>query len=291
VAKQLATLQGNLVRLLTRGAPWTKWPNDWAFHRGVPAFWAEGMDENEEANSIPPAFDGTIAQILKLTLPSMQAALNGIETIRVQPLSMYRAWAPEVPPFLQDGAHTLQMEFNAQVKRVNFYDPQSIGGFRKWWQDAIKDWATTCGITMQLASYAIWREAHSARSENSTAASVFMGVPDEASEIVKAKPGIIGLERVRTLLVGLNYVFDVVPDRIDMVVEVREFEQAKENKRLVRKVLCGAYETKKDAKDPYPPDLLGFVDLRSTQPELGRYLARIVKAGHGQAWHCELIEQ
>ena len=50
VERQLNILQSNLQRVLGKAVPWTKWPNEWAFRRGVPGFYREGMDANEKAN-------------------------------------------------------------------------------------------------------------------------------------------------------------------------------------------------------------------------------------------------
>jgi hypothetical protein len=72
--------------------------------------------------------------------------------------------------------------------------------------------------------------------------------------------------------------------RITVPVQVREFEQEKGRKRVVRKIVCGDVPGKKAPRAPYPEDLIGMVELRAQQPEVGEYVAHIVKAGHGKAW-------
>ncbi len=291
VERQLVVLQGNLVSLLHKGAPWCKWPNDWAFRRGVPGIWRKDMDENEKGSAIPPAFDGTIAQICKLTLPSMQAALTGKDLIEVKPLGAFKHWAPGVSDVLQDGIHTLQLEYNSQIRRVNWVSPESIGSFRVWWQGALSEWQEANGITEEMACNALWRETHSARSENSSGASVFMGYPELALEIVQNKPGFDRSRVNGTLLIGLNYVFEDPPLALDIPVEVRELKQKAKGRTLVRSVLIGQAPGKKDAKAPYPAEMLGMVDRRAEAPAPGMYMASIRKAGHGMAWHCDLTRR
>lgn len=283
VEQKLKTLQSNTTRLLSKGAPWCNWPNEWAFRRGVPGFYRMNMDENEKENCIPKFFDGTIAQICHLTLPSLQAALG--TPIKVKPLSHYRNWAPTMKALAKD-AHNLQMEFNARVRRVNFSHVESIQTFRTWWQDKLHDWADEQGVTLRAAAYAMWQEAHATRSQNATAASVFMGFPGYAKLIVKEKPGY--KQDTRTLLLGLQYVFDGEVPNLNIPVEVLEFEQIKENKRVIRKIVCAHVVGKKAPRAPYPEDLIGMVDIHTDQPECGRYMAHIVQAGNGKAWHCKL---
>jgi hypothetical protein len=284
VEKKLQTLQSNILRILGKGAPWCKWPNEWAFRRGVPDFYRKDMDENEKANCIPVSFDGTVAQLCRLTLPSLRAALG--TPITVKPLSHYRIWAPNVNKVLSEDAHNLQLEFNARIKRVNFSDVESIQSFKTWWQDRLYAWVEDRKVTARAAAYALWREAHSSRSQNMTAASIFMGFPGYARAIIIEKPGL--QKDTNTLLLGLQYVFDGDVPKLDVPVEVCEFEQVKDNKRLIRKIVCGEVEGKKAPRDPYPADLIGMVDMHAEQPECGTYMAHIVPAGHGKAWHCRL---
>jgi len=288
VNRQLCILQSNLRRLLGTSAPWTKWPNEWAFRRGVPEFYREGMDENQQASCIPVLCDGTIAQICKLTLPSMKAALEIRGIIKVKPLSSYRNWAFRVEKELLTQAHELQMEFNVRVSRVNWSDPEEITPFHLWWQGRVREWARSVGVSEKTAACALWREAHSSRSEDSSAASVFIGFPEEAKWVIAEKPGKRD-SGVNTLLVGLNYVFDQEPNRLACEVAIREFEQVKNNKRVVRKIVCGNVQGKMDARQPYPADMLGMVDLQGEQPDVGCYQASITKAGRGMAWHCTLV--
>jgi hypothetical protein len=280
VEQQLNILQSNLQRVLGKSVPWTKWPNEWAFRRGVPAFYKEGMDENEAKNAVPAFFDGTIAQICRLTLPSMKAALEVRGLITVKPLSSFRDWAPRVSKDVAGQAHELQMEFNARVRRVNFTDGEDILAFRRWWQDKLAAWTE---LPRETVCAAMWREAHNSRSEDASAASVFIGFPALVKWIISDKPG-LDEDGTDTLLVGLNYVFDEPVTRITVPVQVREFEQEKGRKRVVRKIVCGDVPGKKAPRAPYPEDLIGMVELRAQQPEVGEYVAHIVKAGHGKAW-------
>ena len=85
--------------------------------------------------------------------------------------------------------------------------------------------------------------------------------------------------------------FDSVPSRLDISVEIREHVDIKDGKHTVRKIICGSHPAKRSAKAPYPTEMFGIVDRSSNQPDIGHYLARIVEAGNGKAWHCELIKQ
>lgn len=288
VEMEILALQGNLMRVLKKGAVWTRWPNEWAFRREVPKFQYEGMSKAEARRAVPIHFDGTIPMILRLTLPDMQRALQ-IKggPIDMLPLSTFRGWAGPVPEHLLDGAHRLQLEFNARVTRVNFTWADDVIRFKKVWAHLIQDWMVAEHIGAEMACAALWREAHSTRSDSASAASVFMAFPELCKAIVEHKPG-LQCAKQETVLVGLGYVFDEAPTHLVAEVEIREFRQERANKTLIRRIAVGNVPGKKDAKAPYPAGLIGMVEVHANQPELGTYVATITKAGHGNAWHCKL---
>ena len=89
-------------------------------------------------------------------------------------------------------------------------------------------------------------------------------------------------------MVGLSYVLDTVPSPLVCELEVREFAQIKNGKRVVRKIVCASLPGKREPRTPYPGDMLGMVDMHADQPECGRYQATINTARGGNAWHCHM---
>jgi hypothetical protein len=288
VEAQLSRLQSNLGRFIS-GCPWTKWnrANEWAFRRIIPHWAEKGEDKDPNGLVIPSYYDGTIARILKFTLPSMQAALEN--PIDMLPLSNFRGWAHHVPDVVARDCHELQLEFNARVHSVNFSWSEDVIHFKEWWQKRVREWAEGIGISDEVACDALWREAHSTRSQEASGASVFIAFPERVKTIIAEKPGRNAPSTV-SLLLGLQYVFDDVPEKLQIRAEVRQFEQIVQNKRLIRKILAGDVEGKKAPRDPYPTDLIGMFELHAPQPECGVYIADITKAGHGKAWHCRLTQ-
>lgn len=284
VETQLSRLQSNL-GLFVSGCPWTKWPNEWAFTRQIPHFAEKGEDKDPNGMVIPSYYDGTIAQILRLTLPSLQAALEN--PIDMLPLSHFRGWAHRVPEDVSKACHELQMEFNARVHSINFSWSEDVTHFKEWWQKRVRGWAEDLGIPVEMACDALWHEAHSARSREASGASVFIAFPERVKEIIAEKPG-LNVKVMETLLLGLQYVFKDVPEKLLIRAEVREFEQDVQDKRLIRKILAGEVEGKHAPREPYPEDLIGMFEIHAPQPELGLCIAEITKAGRGKAWHCRL---
>ncbi|HUV93298.1 MAG TPA: hypothetical protein VMX14_00525, partial [Anaerolineae bacterium] len=293
VERSLSRFQGQLIKLLGKGAPWCRWPNDWAFARDVPDWLPDTVGEyrrlpdEKKDNNIPKSFDGTVGQILRLTLPSLRAAMPECGPVQINTLSTYRHWARPVPEHLADSIHQLQLEFNARVHRVVFEWPEDVQAFKEWWHNAVAQWMAEMDASAEAACNALWREAHSSRSGEATAASVFMVFPEQCKEIILHKPG---YEKAKSecLVVGLDYAFNESPMHLVAEVEICEFEQIRQNKRLIRRVLVGNAPGQKDPNAPYPKGMLGMVEVTSVQPELGVYLAEFVRTGHGKAWHCKL---
>lgn len=286
--KALVFLQKNIQTALSKVAPWTHWKrSNWAFRRGIPEFFRKGMAMGvERRNSIPSFFDGTVAQICRITLPNLGSMLE--TPIEQKPLSAFRHWAMEVEDHLAGQAHELQMEYNGRVHRVNFQNTENVRTFRKWWQGRLNEWAKAEGISREMAASAMWREAHNTRSDEASGASVFIGFPEQSKWIVSEKPG-WNKDKTETTLVGLHYVFDHPVEHLTADVEVREFKQIIKNKTVIRKIVCvHGVKGKKAPRAPYPADLLGMVERHAIQPEKGRYIAQIAASGHGKAWHCKL---
>lgn len=289
VQKEIAFLQANIRKLYGVTAPWTKWGDDWAFRYGLPpiilekyedgTFLIDGEDEprqlsdKELANAIWPWMDGTIAEIARQVIPAI--APNWTETVKMRPLTAFRSWAKPVSGEEMEEAREVQFWFNARVGRVNWTDPKSILEFKADYLAIAK-----CNPD------ALWLVAHSSRSENSGAASVFMAFPEECLEIIKNKPGL--KDRNEVVLTGINY---QIPGFISGEIEIKigDVTTLKNGKKVIRKALFGSVPGQVPPRDKtLPRDLIGFVAANSDQPQDGQYWASVKMIGQS-SWKAELI--
>ena len=97
-------------------------------------------------------------------------------------------------------AREFQSWYNSLVTRVNFEDPGEIVGFRAAIRAEVKE---LCKVSDPWTiANALWYVAHSAKSHENQAASVFMAFEDFALDIVKNKPG---KDIHNTLVTGVHY--------------------------------------------------------------------------------------
>jgi hypothetical protein len=279
VRKHMGILQQKMLKMFGVMAPWTSWPNDWAFTRGIP----EVGGEDKEA--VKPFMTGTIPQIARLTLPNLKAVLE--TPIKVRPLTAFRMWAMPVDSVQYECAKVLQEWYNARSMRVNWSDPDAVGKFKTLFVQEAKTWMEREGLDERIAASALWRVAHSSRSSNAGAASVFIAFPEASRWIVAEKPGLKSTG-LATILTGCNY---QVPglEELEAEVEVVDVTTEKNGKQWVRKAICGAVEGQLPPQsDLYPENMIGLVAVNADQPEKGAYFARIKKVSSG-AWKCVLV--
>lgn len=280
VAKHIAVVQSNLQRMFGTLAPWTRWPNDWAFRRGIPSMADEATTNTEKREAIYPWMDGTVAEILRMTLIPMKGILS--TPIMVRPLTEFRGWALSISKDDYERANVIQHWFNARAKRTNWSDPNEIAKMK------IELAAEVSKLSMDrwIAANALWRVAHSSRSTETSAASVFMAFPEECRRIIAEKPG--RKPRKMTVLTGLNY---QVPGLTEVELDVRivDVETTKGRRIIIRKAICGEIDGQLTPTNPmYPTDMLGMVAVNADQPEQGSYHASIRQVSQG-AWECVLI--
>ncbi len=290
--KTCAVLQSNIVKLMGKGAPWCNWGRDaYAFRNAVPEFYHPGMNKEEIRIGIPPHFNGTIAQICRITLPEINNFLK--IQIEGEPLSHYRRWAASAPDSLYAEIDQLQMRYNTRIKSTNFSDENALGQFNAWWDFEMREWcAKHSDLPKQTMANALWRSAHESRSAMSGAGSI-LGCEffkDEVANIITHKPGLKeGGEFQYTVLVGLHYALrDKQLETVEADVEVVEHTyKNKDGKPVTRHVVTGKVPGQKPANPGWPENTLATVDLNCNQPECGKYHARIVR-NTAASWKAEL---
>jgi hypothetical protein len=111
-------------------------------------------------------------------------------------------------------------------------------------------------VDERVAASPLWRVAHSSRSSNAGAASVFIAFPEASRWIVAEKPGLKSTG-VATILTGCNY---QVPglEELKAEVEVVDVTTEKNGKHWVRKAICVAVEGPLPPQsDLYPENMMG----------------------------------
>jgi hypothetical protein len=303
IERHLAVLQSNMQNLFGTSAPWTNWPNEFAFKRGIPVYieraipTKDGMryqvggaqrelDKQVVANSIFGwRMDGTIPNICRLTLPALEAILD--TPIRTQPLTAYRNWALSTSKVDYECAKVIQSWYNARVRRVNWSDPDSIATFKAALNNEITVWVEREELDRKVAASALWRVAHSTRSQDAGGASVFVAFPDEAKWIVEHKPGYRD-SRLATVLTGLHYQLPYVSD-LEADVTVVEVKTQSRGKVVVRKAVAADVKGQlKPTGDVYPDNMIAMVAINADQPQTGQYHA-IISQISNKAWKCELV--
>ncbi len=283
IESQLGVLQTNLRKQFGGMAPWTTWPNEFAFRRGIPLVDVEldELDTVNVKNAVKPFMDGTIAEICRLSLPNLQ---NVLETpIKTRLLTEFRDWAMSVPAVQMECAKVVQVWFNARNKRVNWSDPRSILDFRAEFNIEVQKWVQREQVDPKVAASALWRAAHSARSGDASGASVFIAFPEESNWIVKMKPG---LKHGRsTIIVGLNFQLPGL-DELDCEVKIIDMAKLQNGKMIVRKAVVAEVEGQIQPVG-MPTNVIGVIAANADQPQVGMYIARIHRISSG-AWRCEL---
>lgn len=294
IEKQVAALQNNLLKLIG-GAPWCHWSGHAdAFRRFVPPIaydngqghWAdeEGktMDKNMAKLALKPYMDGTIGEISRRILPDIQNILNA--PIKTQPLTSFRRWATRVDEMIYASAAEIVQFHNARVKRVNWYDPESISAYKIVLRREVDAWLSAEGLDRKTAACALWAVCHSSRSEDSSAACVFIAFPEECLWIIEKKPGLSG--DLNTVLTGLNFQLPGI-NNLSVDVDIVDVEIIKSGKTLVRKGVVALVDGQKQPGSGYPQNMIAMVALNTDQPKCGHYHATIEQSSAG-AWKCQL---
>jgi hypothetical protein len=284
VEEAMGRLQVKIRKLFGGLAPWTMWPDDWAFRHGVPSIRVEeGMGKVQAKHAIKPYMDGTIAEICRMTLPDLANILE--EPIKVRLLTDFRSWALSVPKEVYERAKEVQTWYNARQARVNWSDGREVVAFAAEYRAKIQD--ALGDLDSRVAASALWRVAHSARSTNAGAGSVFIAYPDEVMWIIREKPG--QTAKCRTVVTGLKY---QLPQAVDLDVDVKvvEVKTARRGKYVIRKALVvdEALEGQRQPQGSYPTNMIGLVVVNADQPEVGEYMAQLRKVSDN-AWECQLV--
>lgn len=252
------------------------------------------LDDKALTHAIRPEFDGTVAMIARYALPLLRPHWK--EAVPLKPLSAFTGWAVAQDENALEGAHQVQFWYNSRVFRVNWTDPKEILAFKLALNDRVSEWLQDGHLDRWQAANALWIVAHSARSEDATAGSVFLAFPEECERIVAEKPGTKAQPVQEIILTGLAYQLPGFVSGALENVEVREVATVKAAKRpgeremsLARRVVVGKAKGQKAPSDrSLPQDLLAFVAKNCQQPELGVYRKiEIRQIGEG-SWKARL---
>ena len=287
--KELGRLQSTMLRVFGIVCPWARWDNDdYMFRHQIPKVVTcqaelEEMQPDDAKMAVRWWMDGTIAEIARITLPSIEAAIE--HQISARPLTHYLEWAPKVSETVFEVAKSLQVAYNIRVKRVNFTDTDGVRSFRAGCVERFKAAVEALKVPETELGYALWRAAHGARSKTAGAGSVFLSCPDVAEHIITDRPGKADcLKSEETVVVGLGFNLLSPPRSWEGEVEIREVWQSKQNKRIARKALIpidtqGLTFKPKGAGSAWPLDIIGVVAVDQVQPEEGCYLLDLRQLG------------
>lgn len=287
-------IQSSLVARLPMQAPWCKWQDDpYLFKHKLPEFAHTGMTRDEVKQSIPIHMDGTVTQILKITLPALKTILE--TPIEAMPLTSYLAWAHSVAAALMDSAKALQAAYDQRSQRVNWSDPAEILDFHAWWQKRCEEYCAENGCTRADGAAALWRVAHSKASEKSGGMSVFIGFEDEVISIIRNKPG-LAEQGMMYVLTGVNYALDDSRSNdftCEVQVKLNEFVDVRDGRKTLRKVAVANLPGQKPANPGYPQGCLGTFSTGSKlpEPELGTYTAHVKRHGTARMWFVDLDKE
>ncbi|MGW8178224.1 MAG: hypothetical protein ACWGQW_05565 [bacterium] len=273
IRAEMSVFQSKIHKLLGCSAPYSNWPNDWAFKHGVPQLWHPDMEEREAKESIRPWMDGTVPTICRLTLPHLENILG--EPFRSEPLTKFRGWVKEPHVAYLAYATKLQDWYNARSKSVNWQDSDRIIEFKFRWQDEVQNLINMVEADRYELAQALWWVAHSARSSHSGAGSVFMAFHKECLRIVTERPGYSN--EFETILTGMNYQLpNYVGEEMIVDVEVVDIDETKNGRRTVRKAIVATVAGQLQPRnDKYPKNMIAMVATNANQPEVGTYTATI----------------
>jgi hypothetical protein len=296
--KEAGVIQSNIISLFKKMAPETGWArSDWAFRQRIPQIIEDGdstehMDKDEKRLAIEWWMTGTVQEIAKITLPNMNAALD--TPVESRPLSYYRRWASRPDSDLYEAVMALQIQYNGRVKRLNFSSSDATMAFKAWWAQTLDTFVAESGHDRFAVANALWSVAHSTRSTASGAASIFIGMPEEAKRIILEKPGKQGGQAAQGLVMtGLTYnVQNPLASWIGEV-EVVYHTVSQKGKAVHRAVVCPIGDhpfefQAKDADNVWPEGMLGVISTQTDQPEEGFYAASYTQKGNSKAWQLTL---
>ena len=296
--KEAGVIQSNIIALFKKMAPETGWArSDWAFRQRIPQIIEQGdstkhMDKDEKRLAIEWWMTGTVQEIAKRTLPNMNAALD--TPVESKPLSAYRRWATRPDSELYEAVMGLQIQYNGRVKRLNFSSSDATMAFKAWWAQVLDTFVAESGHDRFDVAQALWSVSHSTRSTASGAASIFMGMPEDAKRIILEKPGKQGKQDTSgVVMTGLTYNVENPPTSWIGEVEVVYHTVVKKGKAVHRAVVCpfGQHPFEfqpKDADNIWPDGMLGVVGANEDQPEEGFYNASYTRKGSSKAWQLTL---
>jgi hypothetical protein len=292
VEKEIAAVQSGVNAAYGISAPWSRWDGDnWAFARSLPCIidavedgkylvdgkWVE-LDDQQAKVSIFPFMDGAIAQIARIALPLL--APHWEAAVDMKPLTAYTHWVNMPDEALLKEAEEVQFWFNARIGRVQWSDPKNVVEFKLDYAQRLEEWEGDPAANAE----ALWWVAHSSRGKDATAASVFMGFPEECERIVVEKPG----AKVEAITV-IGVAYQVPSFRGGQVAaEIKPWVQSKDGKRVIRMVVCGNLPGQQRPKDKaMPEDLIGFVAQNTAQPLPGHYVLNFSR-GSQNSWVASL---
>ncbi len=299
--RQLSIMQAMISSVLGGSAPWCRWHKDpMAFKHTLPIFARDNMTKEEERTSIPASMDGTVPEILKITLPQMVKFLT--YSVEANPLSTYRYWAirPDHDDLIE-GASSLNRKYGVRSGSTNWTDSDSIDQFKVYYDAEVKAYDEQFAQYTRLErASALWNVAHGSQSPHAAAGSVFAAsvYKDDVSYIITNKPGKSAKVGEHVVLLGLYNVLseslqgeigglpvitcDVVVD--DISVPDKKDARQSTIKKIVR---ANAPGMKPNSGEGLPADTLGMVAPNSFQPEPGIYCAVITRKT-AKSWDCKL---
>ena len=296
--KEAGVIQSNIIALFKKMAPETGWKKSkWAFRQRIPQIVEQGdctkeMDKDEKRLAIEWWMTGTVQEIAKLTLPNMNAALD--TPVESRPLSYFRRWASKPNSDLYEAAMALQVWYNGRVKRHNWSSSDDTNALKGQWTQKIDKFVADGGHDRWDVANALWAVAHSSRSDDAGAASIFWGMPDETRRIILEKPGKQGVQEAQGLVMtGLLY--NVTNPLASWIGEVQVVYHTvvKKGRAVHRATVCPIgnhpFEFQaKDADNPWPEGMIGVISTEKDQPDEGFYAASYTRKGNGKSWQLTL---
>ena len=271
IRSDMSVFQSKIHSMFGGSAPYSDWPNDHAFKRWVPQLFDESMDKEHAKESIKKHMNATIGQICRLTLHHLETLIS--EPYRAEPLTTFKPWVAQPVHAYQHYAKGLQDWYNARQGSVNWHDSDRIIEFKSKWVIHVEEFIVDEKLDRNLLARALWWVAHSARSSDSGAGSVFMVFQSECLEIVGDKVDIT--VNFETMFNGMHYQLPNV-DNLEVEVEVVDFEEERRGKVFVRKaVVASVIGQLQPQNKQYPKDMIAMVAINANQPVAGKYLAHI----------------
>lgn len=327
IQTRMAQRQNKLLEYFRKGAPWTNWMNNDMIPSMLPDFEenlpveirmraasdAEFRRSPEWRMNIQKECDGsTIAEIWRYVRPWLEEQYKaymraGIipadaipqfldKGIKTMLLSDFVDWAPPIDNRDMDAGFQQYQRFCVLASQVSMENDFALSSFKESWIVDCARWAANMGWSLEYAAWVLWRCAHHSRSSRAGAASVFIGFPEQCLKIVKDKPGTMTGSQLRTIVVGLNYNFDYIPDMVPaegtIRVEVKMGFYEKQARKMV--VSCEPLEGQIHQEGMHD-NMMGMIsEIRKdrasegfTSPPVGMYLAKFIRISN-KIWSCML---